>query len=423
LATREAPNRARATPNTADRSIDRQPTHRPPLLIFVHIPKTAGTTLTAILRTNEPGPGTRHGGNVFKGGGGIKRGVKFVRLLRNDSGELDRARVLTGHFPLGMREYLPSHLPEERELRFLTFLREPIDRTLSHYYAISESGGGYGLPPLPAEATLEDALAGGYLHDNLQTRMLSGLPEPFGEVNDEMLAQAKHNLRDGLAFFGLTERFDESLVLAKQRLGLRSILHVPPGGGGSARSGSKSAGRVNTSRPRGDEVPEELRRAAERYNRYDIELYRYAEQLFDAAPERIQPDFEIELAALRAAKADGEIELDAPPPTSYSGDEHSWRMLLHARATSMRNELERAELRALVAERAQRDQEILRSLERIHAAGKSTPGRDAETAMRAIQMLAPAQSDALADATPAQNARGPRGRKRRNRKSRKSADG
>jgi hypothetical protein len=239
-----------------------------------------------------------------------------------------------------------------------------------------------------------------------------------------MLAQAKHNLRDGLAFFGLTERFDESLVLAKQRLGLRSILHLPPSGSRSTRSRRKSTGRVNNSRPRGDEVPVELRRAAERYNRYDIELYRYAEQLFDAAPERGQLDFEIELAALRAAKADGEIELDAPPPDCYRGDEHSWRMLLHARASFMRNELEH--------------REILRSLERIRAAGKSRPGRDAQTAMRAIQMLAPARDDALADPAPAQKARGPRrglrdardspgkgqgGRKRRSQRSRKSADG
>jgi hypothetical protein len=420
LATREAPNRSRATPDTADGFLDGQPTDRPPLLIFIHIPKAAGTTLTTILRMNEPAPRTRHGGNVFKGSGGMKQGVKFARLLRNDSGELDRARVLTGHFPLGMREALPSDLSKKRELRFFTFLREPADRTLSHYYAVREIGRGFGLPPLPAGATLEDALASGYLHDNLQTRMLSGLREPFGEVDNEMLEQAKHNLRDELAFFGLTERFDESLVLAKQRLGLRSILHSPASRSGTSRSRRKSTGRVNTGRPRGDEVPVELRRAAERCNRYDIELYRYAEQLFDAAPERSQLDFEIELAALRAAKADGEIELDAPPPESYSGDEHSWRMLLHARASSMRNELEH--------------QKLLRSLERIRAAGKSTPGRDAETAMRVIQMLAPAGSEAPADAAPAERPRGPgktggrqpakggKGRQPRSRKSGKSAD-
>ena len=129
--------------------------------------------------------------------------------------------------------------------------------------------------------------------------MLSGVPEPFGEVDDEMLEQAKHNLREELVFFGLTERFDESLVLAKRRLGFRSILY-------------RTSGRVNTSRPRGEEVPKELVEAAEACNRYDIELYRYATELFEAAPEREELEFEVELAALRAAKAEGERSRPRP---------------------------------------------------------------------------------------------------------------
>jgi hypothetical protein len=349
------------------------------LLVFVHIPKTAGTTLRAVLDMNEPVPRSRPLGNVFKGGGG--RSAALIERLRVGRGpDLGGVRLVRGHFPLGVREYLPSYLPKERELHCFTFLREPIDRTLSHYYAIRKSGGGHDLPPLPAEATLEDALAGGYLDDNLQTRMLSGLPEPFGEVDDEMLAQAKHNLRDGLAFFGLTERFDESLVLAKQRLGLRSILYT-------------ANSRVNTRRPRGDEVPEELRRAAERCNRYDIELYRYAEELFDAAPERGQPDFEIELAALRAAKANGEIELDAPPPAAFDG-EQAWRLLLHARASLLRLEWERAKTEVRSAAARARTRGLKRSLEsleavpaqlkeleqeveRLEAAARARPKRDA----------------------------------------------
>jgi hypothetical protein len=325
---------------------------RPPLLVFVHIPKTAGTTMTAILRTNEPGAGTRHGGNVFKGGGGIKQGVKFQNLLRNTNGELDRARILTGHFPLAIRE----HLPNDRLVRYFTLLREPADRTLSHYFQIRDRRGGLdrpnklGLPSLSTGATLDETIAGGYMLDNVQTRMLSGLAEPFGEVDDEMLERAKHNLRHGLACFGLTERLDESLVLAKQRLGLRTILYFPPTGS-SAQMESRAGGRINTARPRGSGVPEELQRAAERCNRYDIELYGYAEQLFDAAPERQELEFEIELAALRAAKSDGDIKLDAPSPAGFNGDEEAWRMLLHARATAMRQQRELDELRALLETR------------------------------------------------------------------------
>ena len=308
------------------------------LFVFVHIPKTAGTTLTSVLSMNEPGPRSRALGNVFKGGGGVKQGVRFVRL-RDEKGALDLegVMVLTGHFPLGVRE----QLPKDRDLRFFTFLREPADRTLSHYFQIRESAErdratgrerskqeSFGLRPLPPEPTLEDALEGGYIHDNLHTRMLSGDLEPFGEVNDEVLERAKRNLREELVFFGLTERFDESLVLAKQRLGFRGILY-------------RSSGRVNTARPRGDEVPKELVRAAEHCNRYDIELYRYARELFDSAPERGGLEFEVELAALRAAKAEGEIEADAPPPPGFDGGEQAWRMLLQARAMSQRLEWER----------------------------------------------------------------------------------
>jgi Sulfotransferase family len=334
----------------------------PPLLVFIHIPKTAGTTLTTVLAMNEPGDRTWHLGNVFKGSGGVKQGVRFERLHKDEGRALEGVRTLTGHFPLGIRE----RLPRDRELRYFTFLREPADRTLSHYFQVRDNAERdrlegrtrpkqleRGLAPLPADATLDDAVAGGYIWDNLQTRMLSGLAEPFGEVTGEMLEQAKGNLRDEIAFFGLTERFDESLVLAKRRLGLHSVLYT-------------ASGRVNTSRPRGGQVPEELARAAERCNRYDIELYRYARELFESAPELERLDFEIELAALRAARADGGAAPEPPPPEGF-GDEEAWRMLLEARVGLLRHEREVAELKALTLELLKRAQEGLEQLERRKA--------------------------------------------------------
>jgi hypothetical protein len=298
------------------------------LLVFVHIPKTAGTTLRTVLGMNEPGARSRALGNVFKGGGGISKSL--IDRLRKDKGpDLSGVGLIRGHFPLGIREHLPRYLPRGREVACFTFLREPADRTLSHYFAIREHGRGYQLPPLPAEATVEDALERGYIHDNVQTRMLSGLAEPFGEVDQEMLERAKDNLREELVFFGLTERFDESLVLAKRRLGFRSILY-------------KTSGRVNVNRARGDEVPAELREAAQACNRYDIELYRYAEQLFETAPERQELEFDAELAALRAAKANGDGESTSiSVPASYGGDEQAWTMLVEARAELLRLEFER----------------------------------------------------------------------------------
>jgi hypothetical protein len=316
------------------------------LLVFVHIPKTGGTTVRTVLAMNEPGERNRPLSNVFKGGGGLDKSLiehlrngKDLRLLNVPS--LKATRVLRGHFPLGIREYLSRYVPKGREVLYFTFLRDPVDRSLSHYFQIREGRDGYGseefaLSRLPADPTLDDMLKGGYIHDNLQTRMLSGLPEPFGKVTDQMLEQAKKSLREALVFFGLAERFDESLVTAKQRLGLSSILY-------------KAEDRLNPDRPRGTEIPDDLVQAAERCNRYDIELYRYAEELFDSAPERGGLDFEVELAALRAAKAEGEIAAETPAPPVFEGVREEWQMLLQARATLLRLEWEQARNRIRVA--------------------------------------------------------------------------
>jgi hypothetical protein len=292
---------------------------QPPLLFFVHVPKTGGTSFATVLRMNEPGTRIRRLGNVFKGGrGGLKNSVDLERTARIV--QLSGTRVITGHVPLGLRDYLP----DDREVRCCTILRDPVERTLSHYYqrcrnARLDLARKDGLPP-SAGATIEAAIEGGYLFDNLQTRMLSGLEDPFGPVDEVMLERAKHNLAEELVTFGLVERFSESVVLAKHRLGLRTIL--------------TSLRRVDSERPRGDEVPEDMRREAERWNGYDLELYRYAEQLFDAAPERAELEFCVDLAALAAAQTP---DVDArclrrPPTAATNGPGSSWFAQPHWRS-------------------------------------------------------------------------------------------
>jgi hypothetical protein len=343
------------------------------LLVFIHIPKTAGSTLRTVLSMNEPGGRSRALGNVFKGGGGLSRGV-MERMSKGQGPNLRGVGLVRGHFPLGIREYLPLYMPRGREIRCFTFLREPTERTLSHYFAVRERGGGYQLPPLPADATVEDALERGHIHDNVQTRMLSGLAEPFGEVTDEMLEQAKRNLQD-LTYFGLTERFDESLALAKRRLGFRSILY-------------RSSGRVNKTRARGDDVPAKARRAAEACNRYDIELYDYAEQLFESAPERGELDFEVDVAALRAARDADQVEPESPIPAGFGGDEGAWRMLLEERIRVQNLEWELALTAAKTATARARSRELQLETKRL-----KTEAARLEELEREVERLTAAAQD------------------------------
>jgi hypothetical protein len=85
----DTPNYHGAMPaDVADAAVDRGP-QREPLLVFVHIPKTAGTTLRTILSMNEPGARSRALANVFKGGGGISK--TMIERLRK--GEAARAEA------------------------------------------------------------------------------------------------------------------------------------------------------------------------------------------------------------------------------------------------------------------------------------------------------------------------------------------
>ena len=305
-----------------------------PVSVFIHIPKTAGTTMRTVIRTSEPGERNRRpGANVFRGGGGSN--PKTLEKLRDEPQKLnlDFVRVLHGHQPFGISGYLERAFPQ-REFRYFTFVRDPVERSLSHYFEVVrrprrvvDGGPVVRMAPLPPDTTFDGAVELGYLHDNVHTRMLSGTADPFGTVTAELLEQAKRNLRDRFALVGLTERLDESLVLAKQRLGFRNIL---------VRSR-----RVNTRRPRGRDVPEELRAAAERHNQYDIELYHFARELFEDTPELNELEFLVELAALRTAKADDDPDGQSPAPPQFQGGEKEWRMLLDARVRILHLERER----------------------------------------------------------------------------------
>src|SRR6185503_12540921 len=93
--------------------VDSETSAPKPLLLFVHIPKTAGTTLRTVLSMNEPGARSRAVGNVFKGGGGISRTV-VPRLRQGNLPDLTRIRLIRGHVPLGVRDLYAPHLAEGR---------------------------------------------------------------------------------------------------------------------------------------------------------------------------------------------------------------------------------------------------------------------------------------------------------------------
>lgn len=259
------------------------------LVAFLHIPKTAGTTLNAIL-ARQYSPDETH--EIMMRGMSwlvprptlVPRpliSLSKIRRLKSALGCGRTVRMIHGHFDLSIKKVLPG------DVRLFTFLRDPVERAISHYYHYRRQIGD-PIHPLAMRSTLEEWVGGCGLveMDNGQTRRLAGeMNLACGRVTQQLLERAKASLVQTFAVVGLTERFEESLILLQRAFGW--TLH------------RFALRNVGDNRPRRTELSWETLKAIEECNRYDLDLYRFAAGLFEQAAGRI--DMAGELARLRAA--------------------------------------------------------------------------------------------------------------------------
>src|SRR5262245_34850495 len=100
------------------------PSQQTRAVIFLHLPKTGGTTLSAILeRQYRPDQVLPIRGDVRS-----NRGDMVFDVLRSVPQErIASLRLVSGHIPYGMHELLPA------PSLYITLLRDPVQRALSQY--------------------------------------------------------------------------------------------------------------------------------------------------------------------------------------------------------------------------------------------------------------------------------------------------
>lgn len=159
---------------------------------FVHIEKTAGSCLNTILRRSF---GPRH--CDIRLPLAKRRTDDRDRKACVDASDLRRVRRLyrnlrgiAGH---NVKPYADLH-EACAEIQFFTILREPARRFLSHF--LNRGDGNL-------REDFERWLAADWVH-NWQTKMIAG--EPSAQKAVELLSTR-------FGFVGLTERFDESLIV------------------------------------------------------------------------------------------------------------------------------------------------------------------------------------------------------------------
>ena len=135
-----------------------------PTVIFLHLPKAAGTTLKDILRRQyQPNEVYELDGTQF-----IQAQEDFKQL---DQAEKAKIKILMGHMYFGLHQFLDS------PATYITMLREPIDRVISYYYFVKKlsSHEDYELIKAKNITLKEYCQMGRENMCNGQTRFLAGI--------------------------------------------------------------------------------------------------------------------------------------------------------------------------------------------------------------------------------------------------------
>ena len=249
-------------------------TPHPQTIIFLHIPKAAGTTLHRILERHYP-PSA-----IFSIGADAHASIREFKALP----EAERAaiRLFRGHMPYGLHTYLPQ------PATYFTLLRDPVARVISYYHFIQRTPGHYLYDIVVGQKmSLKTLLESGLpiMMNDAQVRLISGVwaDVGYGEGTPEMLDMARRNLAQSFSVVGLAEQFDASLLWLQQAYGWGRVFYV----------------RENVGRGREPQTDPATLTLIRQFNQLDQALYSEAQTQFQQHIQQRGVTFQSKLALFR----------------------------------------------------------------------------------------------------------------------------
>lgn len=262
----------------------------PSQVYFLHIPKTAGSSLQEVIASQFPANGRAPISNM-------QQLAKLVRAGEHD--KLAQYPLLMGHFGHTLLQYLPE------TPRVITFLRDPIARTISRFnHFLSREHGPEGIGQFyRPDITLDEFIELDWprrLLTNFQTRNLSldyKLEDTFHDLEgrpiapsqSRLLSQTESSLPDDVllkrastrldefAFVGVTDRFEESVAAMCTIFSWETPMQLPKKN--KSQPGALTPAAISSS----------TRKKIEAITELDAELYRHASRLLEARASTLHP--------------------------------------------------------------------------------------------------------------------------------------
>lgn len=242
------------------------------LLCFVHIPKTAGSSFTDVLIRAI-------GQNNFR--------ILFPDILsgfKEPDFDINTYNGISGHFPYEIRKLI------SKPALFLTFLRDPLSRSLSHFNQFQRMNlddplihrsENYHYYEQVGQMTFGDFVEHPFFGkeiSNLQTRMLGLLIDhpihqlkemmPINQAEDRFFSLELAKARiEQFAFVGIQEKFQESLDLFSYQFGTRPVTSPPEL-------------NISSNKTQLTALPEQIMEKLHQLNKLDVELYEFGQKLF-----------------------------------------------------------------------------------------------------------------------------------------------
>lgn len=184
--------------------------------------------------------------------------------------DFNTIKLIIGHRQFGLHKEVP------KPCKYITMLRDPVDRVVSNYYFNLKFHG-----KTPEESPFEPFIK---RYPNRQTRWVAG-------EDREDLELAKDNIEKHFIAVGITEMFNESLYMMKQKLGWGDITY--------------KQFNVNPKRPTTDTFSKEVIDCIKENNALDIELYNWAKSRFKHEMGRLDPRSRKELEDYKSSLCKG----------------------------------------------------------------------------------------------------------------------